>query len=117
MSCLTERSRSGVPALPLKYFCVTMFVAVIDQNFGTSTSFCSKKTSPLSFVIAAVRSSQSMASKGCVTPSVKRRRKVRPRSPARVATGSDSVWVDVWAAERSAEAVTADPLVEFRILG
>ena len=68
-SCRTERSRSGVPAFPWKYFCVTMFVAVIDQDFGTSTSFCSKKTSPLSFEMAAVRSSHSTWSNGCVTPS------------------------------------------------
>jgi len=47
-----------------------MFVAVIDHDFGTSTSFCSKKTSPRSFVIAAVLSSHSIASKGWVTPSV-----------------------------------------------
>lgn len=70
MSCLTERSRWGVPGLPWKYFWATMFVAVIDHDFGTSTSFCSKKTSPFSFVIAAVRSSHSNASNGAVTPSV-----------------------------------------------
>ena len=27
---------------PRKYFWATMFVAVCDQNFGNSTSFCSK---------------------------------------------------------------------------
>ena len=94
-----------------------MFVAVCDQDFGTSTFFCSKIVSPFSDVIAAVRSSHSIASKGCVAPSEKRRRNVRPRSPERVSTGSEPAWVDVWAAVRSAEAVTADPLVEFRNAG
>ena len=70
MSWRTERSRCGVPGFPEKYFCATMFVAVIDHAFGTSTSFCSKNTSPFSFVIAAVRSSHSIASNGGVTPSV-----------------------------------------------
>ena len=53
-----------MPGFPEKYFWATMFVAVIDHAFGTSTSFCSKNTSPFSFVIAAVRSSHSIASKG-----------------------------------------------------
>jgi hypothetical protein len=29
-------------ALVREYFCAAMFVAVCDQNFGNSTSFCSK---------------------------------------------------------------------------
>ena len=84
MSCLIERSRCAVPGFPWKYFWATMFVAVIDHVFGTSTSFCSKNTSPFSFVIAAVRSSHSRESKGCVAPSVKSLRKVRPLRPPRV---------------------------------
>ena len=32
MSCLTERSRSGVPICPRKYFETTMLVACCDQN-------------------------------------------------------------------------------------
>ena len=41
-----------------------MFVAVCDQDLGTSTFFCSKIVSPFSDVIEAVRSSHSMASYG-----------------------------------------------------
>src|SRR6266540_5703268 len=47
MICLTLVSRSGEPSLPRKYFEATTFVAVCDQNEGTSTPFCSK-TLPLS---------------------------------------------------------------------
>ena len=39
-----------------------MLVAFIDQAAGTSTSGCSKMTSPPSEVIEAVRRSQAMAS-------------------------------------------------------
>src|SRR5262249_31408397 len=42
ISCLTDRSRCGVPTIPRKYFCTTTFVAVWLQLFGISTSFCSK---------------------------------------------------------------------------
>ncbi len=64
ISWRTEVSRSGVPMRPWKYFWTTMFVAVCDQDFGTSTFFCSKIVSPFSDVIAAVRSSHSIASYG-----------------------------------------------------
>ncbi len=64
INCLTEVSRSAWPTRPWKYFCTTMFVAVCDQDLGTSTFFCSKMTSPFSDVIAAVRSSHSIASYG-----------------------------------------------------
>src|SRR4051812_5202744 len=37
ISCLTERSRSGVPICPRKYFETTMLVACWDQDFGIST--------------------------------------------------------------------------------
>ena len=40
--CLTERSRSGEPSWPRKYFWATMFVAFCDQRVGNSTSCCSK---------------------------------------------------------------------------
>ena len=50
-SCRTERSRSGVPSVPRKYFDATTFVASSDQVFGTSTSLCSKMTAPPSPVI------------------------------------------------------------------
>ena len=63
ISCRTERSRSGVPTMPRKYFCTTTLVAVWLQVLGTSTSFCSKTTLPFSPVMAAVRSSHSMLAK------------------------------------------------------
>src|SRR5690606_31866897 len=37
MSCLTERSRSGDPTWPRKYFDTTMLVACCDHGFGIST--------------------------------------------------------------------------------
>ena len=61
--CLTLRSRSGEDMRPRKYFCATMFVAVCDQNFGNSTSFCSK-TGPSLPGMKAVRSSHSISSNG-----------------------------------------------------
>ncbi len=64
INCRTEVSRSGEPMRPWKYFWTTMFVAVCDQDFGTSTFFCSKIVSPFSDTIAAVRSSHSTASYG-----------------------------------------------------
>ena len=41
-----ERSRSGVPSVPRKYFETTTLVAICDQDFGISTSFCSKTMPP-----------------------------------------------------------------------
>ncbi len=64
MSWRTECSRSGLPIVPRKYFDTTMFVAICDQDFGTSTLVCSKTTSPRSFVICAERVSHSTSSKG-----------------------------------------------------
>src|SRR5438132_6894786 len=55
-----------------------MFVAVMDQPFGTSTFFCSKITSPDSLVIAAVRYSHSTVSKGDVPSRVKHLRNSSP---------------------------------------
>ena len=43
----SELSRSGEPSGPRKYFWARMFVAFIDQLFGTSTPSCSKATSPV----------------------------------------------------------------------
>src|SRR5439155_1055011 len=48
---------------PRKYFCATMFVAVCDQNFGNSTSFCSK-AGPSLPGISASRVSHSISSNG-----------------------------------------------------
>ncbi len=83
-SCLTLRSRSGVPICPRKYFDTTMLVACCDQNFGISTSRCSKTISPRSLPIAAARTSHSISSNGSTPASVKKRGKVRPAdAPAR----------------------------------
>src|SRR6185437_11688436 len=57
---------------------VTIFVAVCDQDLGTSTFSCRKITWPLSFPIRAVRRSHSTLSKGDTLPSVKRRWKSSP---------------------------------------
>src|SRR5580692_7797630 len=83
MSCRTEPSRSREPGLPWKYLLVTMFVAVCDQLFGTSTSSWRKIVTPFSFPISAVRFSHSTASNGEIFPSVKYLSKGRPlRAPA-----------------------------------
>ena len=42
----SELSRSGLPVSPRKYFWARMLVAFCDQDFGTSTSGCSKATDP-----------------------------------------------------------------------
>ena len=55
MSCLTLRSRSGVPICPRKYFETTMLVACCDQKRGISTSRCSKTTWPFSLPMTADR--------------------------------------------------------------
>ncbi len=68
-SLRTLVSRSGVPGVPRKYFEATTLVASIDQDFGTSMSFCSKTTLPSSPVMPAVRSSQAISSAGS-TPGV-----------------------------------------------
>src|SRR5262245_42913117 len=81
MSWRTESSRSGDPTRPWKYFWTTMFVAVCDHDFGTSTFFCSKMTSPFSEVIAAVRNSHSTAPYGEMEASEYMREKVSPLRP------------------------------------
>ena len=70
--CLTERSRTGEPSCPRKYFWATMFVAFCDHEAGNSTSACSKETlSP--WPMRASRSSHSTWSNGCTPACVKRR--------------------------------------------
>src|SRR5437016_4403561 len=64
ISCLTLRSRSGVPSTPRKYFETTTFVATCDQVVGISTSCCSKTTSPFSLVMLASRVSHWTSSNG-----------------------------------------------------
>src|SRR3989441_13089199 len=92
ISCRTDPSRCGVPGFPWKYLLVTMFVAVCDQLFGTSTSSCRKIVTPFSFPISAVRFSHSTASRGDFFPSVKNRWKVRPfPMPAAVISAAASV--------------------------
>ena len=59
ISCLTERSRSGDPTCPRKYFETTMLVACCDQAFGISTPRCSNTTVPFSLPITASRNSHS----------------------------------------------------------
>src|SRR5215217_6396508 len=71
ISCLTERSRSGEPTWPRKYFETTMLVACCDQNDGISTSFCSKTTLPFSLPMTAERTSHAISSKGSTPGSVK----------------------------------------------
>src|SRR5882724_5574163 len=78
ISWRTPVSRSVVPRVPWRYLLATMFVAVIDQSLGTSTSFCSKMELPLESVMDAVRSSHSTSSYGETSGLVNRRRKVRP---------------------------------------
>jgi hypothetical protein len=55
---------------PRKYFCATMFVAVCDQSFGNSTSFCSK-AGPSLPGMKPWRSSHSIASNGSTPGTVK----------------------------------------------
>jgi hypothetical protein len=69
--CLTERSRSGVPRVPRKYFCTTTLVAVCDQLLGNSTCRCSKNTLPSAPLITASRSSHSSSSNGSTPSRVK----------------------------------------------
>ena len=57
MSCLTLRSRCGVPTWPRKYLLTTTLVASWLQNVGTSTSVCSKTVLPVSLAMEAVRTS------------------------------------------------------------
>src|SRR5829696_906411 len=73
INCLTLCSRSGEPIWPRKYFETTMLVACCDQDFGISTSRCSKTTSPRSLPISAERISHSMSSNGSTPASVKKR--------------------------------------------
>src|SRR5437867_12668422 len=64
MSCLTLPSLPGVPSLPRKYFEATLFVAVWDQNEGSSPFFCWKIVCPLWSVMTPSRISHFTASYG-----------------------------------------------------
>src|SRR4051812_29745568 len=82
ISCLTLRSRSGVPIWPRKYFETTMLVACCDHDFGISTSRCSNTISPRSLPMSAERISHSVSSNGSTPASVKKRGNVRPGAEA-----------------------------------
>src|SRR5437868_14538427 len=78
ISCLTLRSRSGVPMTPRKYFETTTLVATCDQLVGISTSCCSKTISPFSLVIDASRVSHWTSPNGATPGRVKYRFQRRP---------------------------------------
>src|SRR6478735_11539376 len=87
MSCLTLRSRSGVPICPRKYLETTMLVACCDQKRGISTSRCSKTTWPFSFPMTADRVSHSTSSNGSMPSRLKKRSYSRPGVDAGSAGG------------------------------
>src|SRR5579875_3341192 len=74
----TPLSRSGVPTRPWRYLLATMLVAVMDQELGTSTSFCSKMSLPFQSWMTASRFSQVSSSKGETPGLVKWRVKRKP---------------------------------------
>ena len=93
ISCLTERSRSGVPIVPRKYLETTMLVACWDQKRGISTSRCSKTTEPFSLPITAERRSHSISSNGSIPSFVKKRSYSSPGAPTGAAPdGSRCAW-------------------------
>src|ERR1700761_2375997 len=101
----TPDSRSGVPTWPCRYLLATMLVAVMDQEEGVSTSFCSKMILPLKSWMTASRFSQVSSSKGETPGFVKWRSKWRPE-PTRGA-----LCVLVWV-EAAAELVTMSAMGE-----
>src|SRR5688572_503993 len=100
MSCLTLRSRSGVPIVPRKYLETTMLVACWDHDFGISTSRCSNTMFPFSLPMTAERTSHSTSSNGSSPSRVKNRGYSIPESPPGsipgtvVDTGADGRAVD-----------------------
>ena len=78
ISCLTDRSRSGEPMCPRKYFETTMLVACCDHDFGISTPRCSNTTVPFSLPMMASRNSHSTRSNGSLPAVVKKRGNSRP---------------------------------------
>src|SRR5438552_278740 len=104
ISCLTLRSRSGVPMTPRKYLETTTLVATCDQLVGISTSCCSKTASPFSLLMAASRVSHCTSSNGATPGRVKYRFQGRPfrlrfEAPAGAAAvklgrSVDVFWVD-----------------------
>ena len=66
----SELSRSGLPISPRKYFWARMLVAFCDQDFGTSTSGCSKATDPSRWSVSrASRRSHTMVPPSWLPPS------------------------------------------------
>src|ERR1700682_3299976 len=78
ISCLTLRSRSGVPMTPRKYFETTTLVRTCDQVVGISTACCSKTISPFSLVMTTSRVSHCTSSNGATPGRVKYRFQGRP---------------------------------------
>ena len=68
-----------------------MLVACCDQDFGISTSRCSKTTSPRSLPMTAARSSHSTSSNGSTPGSVKKRGNVSPAAAAFFGAAASSV--------------------------
>src|SRR5487761_417293 len=108
-NCLTLDSRSSDSILPWKYFEATIFVAVIDQSFGTSTLRCSKMVLPFSFWIEAVHISHSISSKGWTPGLVNRRLKVSPRLRA----GAAAVGVPFNVVVVTSDSLISPPEVNF----
>src|ERR1700749_4035275 len=112
----TPDSRSGVPTWPWRYLDATMLVAVMDQEEGVATSFCSKMILPLKSWMTASRFSQVSSSKGETPGLVKWRSKWRP-APTRGAF-CVLVWLPVWVEAEAAGLVTisamGEPLTELR---
>src|SRR6187455_1369166 len=114
ISCLTERSRSGVARVPRKYLETTMFVACCDQKRGISTSRCSKTTEPFSLPMTADRMSHSISSNGSI-PSLAKKRSYS--SPGANTGGAGRVEVcglvvSVWLVEPTAAFCIIPPNVE-----
>src|SRR4051812_40989787 len=99
ISCLTLRSRCGVPMWPRKYLLTTTLVASWLQNEGTSTSVCSKTILPDSFLISALRRSHVISSYGWTPGVVQRRSNLRPSTSRPVNRPSSSIGPEAFALE------------------
>src|ERR1700761_7840614 len=107
----TPDSRSGVPTWPWRYLEATILVAVMDQEEGVSTSFCSKMILPLKSWMTASRFSQVSSSKGDTPGLVKWRSNFRPRAlwrPLAEVAVEVLVWVE--AAELVTMSAMGEPL-------
>src|SRR5215218_4670828 len=105
--CFTERSRSGEPMRPRKYFCATMFVAVCDQNFGNSTPGCWNTGLSLPGMYAS-RSSHSISSKGFL-PSIVKKRRIPSRAASSTTTFAASLAASLSTVEMSSACAIRQP--------